>query len=54
VLPSISLYADDVILFCHPLQEEIEAVKATLDLFGRASGLSVNYGKSTATLIRCA
>jgi hypothetical protein len=54
VLPSISLYADDVILFCHPIQEEIEAVKATLDLFGRASGLSVNYGKSTATLIRCA
>jgi hypothetical protein len=54
VLPSISLYADDVILFCHPLREEIEAVKAMLELFGRASGLHVNYGKSTATLIRCA
>jgi hypothetical protein len=53
-MPTISLYADDVILFCHPTPEEVVAVKETLNLFGRASGLRVNYTKSTATLIRCA
>jgi hypothetical protein len=36
VLPSISLFFDDIILFCHPLREEIEAVKAMLELFGGA------------------
>jgi hypothetical protein len=38
-IPSISLYPDDVILFCHTLLEEVEAVKELLKLFGRASGL---------------
>uniref|UniRef100_A0A453HZU7 Reverse transcriptase domain-containing protein n=1 Tax=Aegilops tauschii subsp. strangulata TaxID=200361 RepID=A0A453HZU7_AEGTS len=46
-------YADDVVLFCHPQQEDIDAVKAILQLFGRASSLRVNFTKSTATLIRC-
>jgi hypothetical protein len=54
LIPSISLYADDVIPFCHPLLEEVEAVKELLKLFGRASGLCANYNKSTATLIKCA
>uniref|UniRef100_A0A453I001 Reverse transcriptase domain-containing protein n=2 Tax=Aegilops tauschii subsp. strangulata TaxID=200361 RepID=A0A453I001_AEGTS len=52
-IPPISLYADDVVLFCHPQQEDIDAVKAILQLFGRASSLRVNFTKSTATLIRC-
>ena len=53
VIPVISLYADDVILFCHPSPEDTLAVKEILQLFGRASGLRVNFQKSTATLIRC-
>uniref|UniRef100_A0A453SZ45 Reverse transcriptase domain-containing protein n=1 Tax=Aegilops tauschii subsp. strangulata TaxID=200361 RepID=A0A453SZ45_AEGTS len=53
-VPSVSLYADDVILFCHPTVGDITAVKSILLLFGRASSLLVNYAKSSATLIRCA
>uniref|UniRef100_A0A453EAS1 Reverse transcriptase domain-containing protein n=1 Tax=Aegilops tauschii subsp. strangulata TaxID=200361 RepID=A0A453EAS1_AEGTS len=45
---------DDVILFCHPTVGDITAVKSILLLFGRASGLLVNYAKSSATLIQCA
>lgn len=52
-IPVISLYADDVILFCHSSPEDTLAVKEILQLFGRASGLRVNFQKSTATLIRC-
>ncbi|XP_044983690.1 uncharacterized protein LOC123450584 [Hordeum vulgare subsp. vulgare] len=52
-IPVVSLYADDVILFCHPSRGDIEAVKSILQLFGRASGLQVNFLKSSATLIRC-
>jgi hypothetical protein len=54
MLSFISLYADDMILFCHPLLEEVEAFKELLKLFGCASGLCINYTKSTATLIPCA
>jgi hypothetical protein len=50
-IPGISLYADDVVLFCHPSCDDIAAVKEILLLFGRASGLLVNYGKSSAALI---
>jgi hypothetical protein len=53
MVPSISLYADDVILFCHPTNDDITAVKEILRVFGQASGLQVNYAKSSATLIRC-
>ena len=53
VIPVISLYADDVILFCHPSQSDTIAVKEILQLFGRTSGLPVNFLKSTTTLIKC-
>ena len=49
----ISLYADDVVLFCHPSRSDIAAIKAILELFGRASGLRVNYNKSSATMLNC-
>uniref|UniRef100_A0A453GFV2 Reverse transcriptase domain-containing protein n=1 Tax=Aegilops tauschii subsp. strangulata TaxID=200361 RepID=A0A453GFV2_AEGTS len=52
-LPVLLLYADDVILFCHPSTSDTLAVRDILQLFGRASGLWVNFQKSTATLIRC-
>lgn len=52
-IPVISLYADDVILLCHPSPGDVTAVKEILQLFGRASGLQVNFRKSAAALIRC-
>ncbi|XP_071683699.1 uncharacterized protein [Lolium perenne] len=51
-LQRISIYADDVVIFCKPLSSELEAVKAILQVFGEASGLCVNYRKTSATLIR--
>jgi hypothetical protein len=50
-LQRISVYADDVIVFCKPLRLEMEAAKAILRVFGEASGLCVNYRKTSATLI---
>jgi hypothetical protein len=40
-LQRVSVYADDVVIFCKPLATELEAVKAILRMFGEASGLSV-------------
>ena len=52
-IPSVSLYADDVVLFCHCSPSDIIAVREVLTLFGRASGLMVNYAKSSASLLHC-
>jgi hypothetical protein len=52
-IPVVSLYADDVVMFCHPTVADANAVKSILRLFGRASGLQVNYDKSAATLLNC-
>lgn len=49
----ISLYADDMVLFYHPTPSDIMAIKAILELFGNASGLLVNYIKSSTTLLHC-
>jgi hypothetical protein len=48
----ISIYADDVVLLIKPLPEDMVATKLILKIFGEASGLHINYRKSTATLIR--
>ncbi|KAE8787891.1 Serine/threonine-protein kinase SMG1 [Hordeum vulgare] len=50
-VPAISLYADDVMLFCHAEMDEVLAVKSILGIFETASGLQVNYGKSSATTL---
>lgn len=47
----LSIYADDVALFIHPFRQELEFIRHGLEAFGEASGLRVNYSKSTATLI---
>ena len=52
-IPTMSLYADDVVLFCHCSPNNIIAVREVLTLFGRASGLRVNYAKSSASLLHC-
>jgi hypothetical protein len=48
----VSVYADDAVLFFKPTSSELQAVKQLLHIFGEASGLHVNYRKTTATLIR--
>ncbi|KAM0853896.1 hypothetical protein ACQ4PT_050778 [Festuca glaucescens] len=51
-LQRISVYADDVVMFLKPECSELWAVRHILSLFGEASGLHVNFRKTTATLIR--
>jgi hypothetical protein len=48
-LQRISVYADDVVLFLKPDNAELQATKEILTMFGEASGLKVNYRKTTAT-----
>jgi len=48
----LSLYADDLALFLRPTTQDLTFVKDTFDIFGNASGLKINYGKSNAILIR--
>jgi hypothetical protein len=51
-LQRICIYADDVVLFFKPERREMWAIKHILQIFGEASGLKVNFRKTTATLIR--
>ncbi|KAM0890566.1 hypothetical protein ACQ4PT_026958 [Festuca glaucescens] len=51
-LQRVSVYADDVVIFIKPEYRELRAVSHMLSLFGEASGLRVNFRKTTATLIR--
>ena len=48
----ISIFADDVALFVKPLRQDLETVQLILNAFGEASGLKVNYAKSSAIVIR--
>lgn len=50
-IPAISLYADDVMVFCHATADDAAATREILALFGRASGLQVNFAKSSATIL---
>jgi hypothetical protein len=47
----ISLYADDVVVFLKPRMSDLIVMREMLQIFGGASGLRVNYAKSSATLI---
>ncbi|XP_020170196.2 uncharacterized protein [Aegilops tauschii subsp. strangulata] len=51
-LQRLSLYAVDVVLFIRPYRTDIAFVKEVLMIFGKASGLHVNFAKSSAILIR--
>jgi hypothetical protein len=48
----VSLYADDVVVFARPVRAELLLVRGVLDCFGEASGLKVNFGKSSVALIQ--
>jgi len=45
-IPAFSLYADDVVLFCHPTAGDALAVKEIMRLFDQASGLQVNFARA--------
>lgn len=49
----ISLYADDVVLFLHPNERDIQMVFNILQLFGEASGLKTNVQKTSVYPIHC-
>jgi hypothetical protein len=50
----LSMYADDVVLFVKPLDDDLVCTKLILDCFGEASGLVANMNKSCAIPICCA
>jgi hypothetical protein len=51
-LQRILVYAKDIVIFLKPECRELWAVRHMLSLFGEASGLRVNFRKTTTTLIR--
>jgi hypothetical protein len=50
---SVSLYADHVVIFCHPDETDLRAVRGILELFGQASGLRTNFAKCSVSPIAC-
>lgn len=48
-----SLYADDVILFISPIDQDLAVTTGILDIFGMAMGLRTNMAKCTITPIAC-
>jgi len=49
----MSLYADNLVLFLIPKQEDFSYIRAILDLFVGASGLLTNVEKCLISPIRC-
>jgi hypothetical protein len=49
----VSFYADDVVLFLHPVADDIAIIMDILELFGEALGLRNNVQKSSAYPIQC-
>ncbi|XP_073355283.1 uncharacterized protein [Aegilops tauschii subsp. strangulata] len=50
---SVSIYADDVVVFCRPDGHDLTAVRELLRVFGAASGLHTNYAKCAVSPIQC-
>ena len=48
----LSIYADDVAMLIKPTCMDLSFIRNALDAFGTASGLRVNYRKSSAIAIR--
>jgi hypothetical protein len=49
----VSLYADDLVLFVAPNDQDLRVLKSTLQIFGLASGLFANLDKSVETSMHC-
>ena len=50
----LSLYADDVVVFTNPDKHDISMVMDTMNLFSKATGLTINLAKSAVATICCA
>jgi uncharacterized protein with von Willebrand factor type A (vWA) domain len=50
---TVSLYADDVVIFCHPDETELRAICDILELFGHETGLHTNFTKCLVSAIAC-
>lgn len=50
-LQRLSIYVDDVILFIKPINVDLAFIREALQMFGTASGLHVNFAKSSAIMI---
>jgi mannosylglycoprotein endo-beta-mannosidase len=50
----LSLYADDVMIFCNPIKSDITGIMQIMKAFGDTTGLQINMAKSSVALIRCA
>jgi len=48
-----SVYADDAAIFIKPNQNELQAIKDILEMFGNITGLVTNFEKSSVHPIRC-
>jgi hypothetical protein len=49
----VSLYADDLVVFISPSEQDFRQTIAILEIFAGASGLRTNIGKCQLTPIRC-
>jgi hypothetical protein len=49
----VLLYADDVVLLCHPDRSELLVVRELLASFGHASGMRTNFTKCLVSPIGC-
>ena len=49
----VSLYANDVVLFLHPVATDLHLVDDVLQLFGTATGLKTNIQKRSVSPIQC-
>jgi hypothetical protein len=49
----VSLYADNLVIFVVPLALDLRTIRASLAIFGMASGLFSNLDKSVATPLHC-
>lgn len=50
---SVSLYTDNMAIFCHPNPQDLSAIRELLQIFGTASSLATNLSKSSTTPICC-
>lgn len=48
-----SLYADDMVIFLHPTQQDLCLMRSILEVFAALSGLHTNVHKCQFSLIRC-
>jgi hypothetical protein len=49
----VSLYAHDVVIFCHPNDLDLPTFHNMLELFGHISGIHTNFSKCSVSPIAC-